>query len=646
MVRIKLTDPLNKVHEILESSAVQPTTPEVEPLALPTTEVSANGLASGLIAGFTEPQGTEMSMEMIQFDQLPMISVLKLENSSQASTETVPKVELVTEADPESKTPEPQVRKDQKKETSLEKTVTSATEKEPERWTLIPQTSPKPKEPVRTEAPPTGKRPSVMQPSIPGKPEPPRSPDPPSQHIPLDHSKTTPGLDSSVLNLEPDVLYFSNLCNDLAFNLWSAVNQGLSKSRSLAVSPFGMTSLLAMIFLGARGPTSNQMNDVLKLDDITTFNPHLIFQNVTDSVASRRNQGIANAVFVRELFADKLKVNKLMTFYKEQAQKFYDGIVAEVNFSFVSNAVKRRTNLLIRKQTGGRIREFVKDNNLVPLRSPLAAVSANVFQTDCSSGNATSEGRDGELYFAVAPTVKLRKLVPVPATLWKAGVLAGYETSLDATAIALGGLDKMVSVIFVIPGSQGGLATGDNLEKLEGRIVNGALHDGAWNKLLKVIIPRPGLELQVPKFSHKSIINSTAALKNMGLEDIFEKHANLRGINDIGKDLHLADVFQMNLFSTCGDENFLAGKHHEEVYPASSQRNARSEEITEENSTIGQEKTDTYYESEAERIARFTRQVDNEKPRLKLDRPFLYFVRHNPTGLILYMGRFNPRLIS
>lgn len=35
----------------------------------------------------------------------------------------------------------------------------------------------------------------------------------------------------------------------------------------------------------------------------------------------------------------------------------------------------------------------------------------------------------------------------------------------------------------------------------------------------------------------------------------------------------------------------------------------------------------------------------SEKPRLKLDRPFLYFVRHNPSGIILHMGRFNPRLL-
>lgn len=656
MVRIKLTDPVNKIHQTLESSPVQTSSPEIESLNLPTTEMAANGIGSGLIAGFNteQPQisetstesSTELTMQMIQFDQLPIVSVIQFENSTdkfiEASTvastslasmepkvgitdasvlnrtheieikdvvnkttgaELVEKTPVDTQMETnqstnatESKIHDLQIRKDQKKETSLEKPSvtnqitenTDVVNDSAEKWTLIPQPTSKLPEKIPEISKPS-KTPEISKPAktseiskptktqeiskpskisatsgsspmqsnnipVAGKietPLPPRSPDPPSQHISLDHSKTTPGLDSSIQNLEPDVQYFSNLCNDLAFNFWSAVNEGLSKSRSLAVSPFGMTSMLAMIFLGARGPTSNQMNDVLKLDDITTFNPHLIFQNVTDSVASRRINGlggVANAVFVRELFADKMKVNKLMTFYKEQAQKFYDGIVAEVNFSFVSNAVRRRTNLLVRKQTGGRIREFVKDNNLLPLRSPLAAVSANVFQTDCSSSNATSEGRDGELYFAVAPTIKLRKLVPVPATLWKAGVLAGYETSLDATAIALGGLDKMVSVIFVIPGSTGGSASGDNLDKLEARIVNGALHDGAWNKLLKVIIPRPGLELQVPKFSHKSIINATAALKTMGIEEIFEKHANLRGINDVGKDLHLADVFQVTIY--------------------------------------------------------------------------------------------------
>lgn len=363
--------------------------------------------------------------------------------------------------------------------------------------------------------------------------------------LPLDASQSAIGLDITIRHTSADIVNFAKLCNELAFNFWVATNKGLSTARSLALSPFGMTSLLAMIFLGARGPTSDQMNEVLGLDDVATFNPHLVFQNITDAVGLARGQGIANAAFVRELFADKMKVRKLMPFYKEQAQQFYEGLVTEVNFATISDLVRRRTNLLVRKQTGGRIKDFVKTNT-VPLRSPLAALSANVFQTDCNSSLTSSVGRDGELYFAVSPAVRQRKLVPVPATTWRSGVLAGYEPSIDATAIALGGSDKLVSTIFILPGQQGHTAPGDTLDRLEQRLIRSAFRDGAWNKLLKVLIPRHGLELQIPKFSHRSVVNATAALKRMGLDELFSGNADFKGINGIGHRLHLADVLQVD----------------------------------------------------------------------------------------------------
>ncbi|XP_011254197.2 bromodomain-containing protein DDB_G0280777 [Camponotus floridanus] len=482
--------------------------------------------------------------------------------------------------------------------------------------------------------------------------------------LPLwDASQSASGLDVTTKHTSADIINFARLCNELAFNFWVATNKGLSTARSLALSPFGMTSLLAMIFLGARGPTSDQMNEVLGLDDVATFNPHLVFQNITDTVSLARSQGIANAAFVRELFADKMKVRKLMPFYKEQAQQFYEGLVAEVNFATISDLVRRRTNLLVRKQTGGRIKDFVKTNT-VPLRSPLAALSANVFQTDCNSTLTSSIGRDGELYFAVSPAVRQRKLVPVPATTWRSGVLAGYEPSIDATAVALGGSDKLVSTIFVLPGQQGHTAPGDTLDRLEQRLVRSAFRDGAWNKLLKTLIPRNGLELQVPKFSHRSVVNATAALKRMGLDELFSGNADFKGINGVGHRLYLADVLQMNLFSTCGDENILNGRHHVETYPASPLRSIRRQmenidnfaNISEEDAsryggiTSSQENhMDSFYmdQSHMDRFYREKRQPSglSERPRLKLDRPFLYFVRHNPSGLILHMGRFNPRLL-
>ena len=43
------------------------------------------------------------------------------------------------------------------------------------------------------------------------------------------------------------------------------------------------------------------------------------------------------------------------------------------------------------------------------------------------------------------------------------------------------------------------------------------------------------------------------------------------------------------------------------------------------------------------RIRRQIESSGSEKPRMKMDKPFLYLVRHNLTGLILHIGRFNPK---
>ncbi|KAK2584372.1 hypothetical protein KPH14_006758 [Odynerus spinipes] len=489
-----------------------------------------------------------------------------------------------------------------------------------------------------------------------------------SERIPLDSPQSVNALDVSVTKTENDVVNFSKMCNNLAFEFWLAANKGLSTSRSLVLSPFGMTSLLAMVFLGARGTTSEQMNELLKLDDVATFNPHLVFQNVTDTVGLTRGQGITNAAFVRELFVDRAKVRKTLPFYKEQAQQFYEGLVAEVNFATIGDIVRRRTNLMIRKQTGGRIKDFIKANT-VPLRSPLAAVSANVFQTNCNSSFISSDGRDGELYFAVSPAIRQRKLIPVPAIVWRSNILAGYEPSLDATAVALGKVESLVTTVFVLPGQQGHVAPGDSLDRLERRLIASASRDSNWNRLLKVLLPRNSLELQIPKFTHRSVVNATAALRRMGFERLFTEQANLKGINGIGNHLHLSDILQINLFGTCGDEIPTNGRHHMETYPATPIRRSRQREQVSvdsdgmsshahrepnlldylemnapkfEETILMSNKTDKRRKRDVEDAKVMMR---SERPRLKLDRPFLYFVRHNPTGLILHMGRFNPRLL-
>lgn len=186
------------------------------------------------------------------------------------------------------------------------------------------------------------------------------------------------GLSASTVNLNSDLSEFAKLCNELAFKFWtSIVADGVSQSRSVIISPFALSSMLSMLFLGARGSTSNEMNDLLKLDDMITFNPHVVFRNISESIEQSKNSGLSTATFVRELFADRAK-GKLLPYFKEKAQQFYAAHVEEVNFNVINDVLRRRTNLLVRRHTAGKINEFLKTNNIW-VNEPLAAISANVF---------------------------------------------------------------------------------------------------------------------------------------------------------------------------------------------------------------------------------------------------------------------------
>jgi hypothetical protein len=78
------------------------------------------------------------------------------------------------------------------------------------------------------------------------------------------------------------------------------------------------------------------------------------------------------------MFYTQIK-GKLLDFYKERVQQFYDGHVEEVNFNTIGDLVRRRTNLLMKRQTHGRVPEYLRSSNIV-LRPPLAVFSANIFQ--------------------------------------------------------------------------------------------------------------------------------------------------------------------------------------------------------------------------------------------------------------------------
>lgn len=217
--------------------------------------------------------------------------------------------------------------------------------------------------------------------------------------------------------------------------------------------------------------------------------------------------------------------------------------------------------------------------------------------------------------------------------------------------MAFGG--DLQSTIFLMPGQQSSSVPGDNLERLEKVFMESATEH--WSRLLTTFMERPGLEVQIPRFSHRSLINTSYPLQQMGLKDLFVPNkADLRGMTEAKtKDLHLSDLMQINQFTTCGEDK-IGDQHHIEIYPSPALKRSHliSEPEEDTDEAVGKSSKSLYYDpiydsrymniplSLRPRQARLP-----ENPRLRFDRPFLYFVRHNPTGIILFIGRFNPRLL-
>lgn len=210
------------------------------------------------------------------------------------------------------------------------------------------------------------------------------------------------------------------------------------------------------ILQASRGRTSAEINDMLHLDDIVTFNPHAMLRNISESIDLKKDGNVYTSVFVRELLSDRSK-GKILPFFKEKVSQFYSGYVEEVNFSTVNDIIRRRTNLLMKRNSNGKVNEYLKSSN-VWVKPPLAGISANLFETDCSK--ASKVERDGEMFFQVLPAIRQRRLVPIPAVVWRTGFTAGYDPELDATAVAIGLSKNVVSTIFVMPGQQGHSAPG------------------------------------------------------------------------------------------------------------------------------------------------------------------------------------------
>ena len=99
---------------------------------------------------------------------------------------------------------------------------------------------------------------------------------------------------------------FIGINNNLGLDMFKASLKNEKHAReNLVFSSLSATTSLALVFLGARGVTSWEINELLRLDEMISFNPHLMYKSVTDDFESSDVHDFFSAC-VKTLVVDKV----------------------------------------------------------------------------------------------------------------------------------------------------------------------------------------------------------------------------------------------------------------------------------------------------------------------------------------------------
>ncbi|XP_037749180.1 serpin B6 [Chelonia mydas] len=364
-----------------------------------------------------------------------------------------------------------------------------------------------------------------------------------------------------------------------ALNLFKKLSEN-ANTQNLFFSPLSISSALSMVFLGAKGNTAAQMAKVLSLDE--TEDIHDGYQALISEINKPGTNyllRIANRLYGEKTF-------KFLATFIDSCQKFYHAELEQLDFSRAAEDSRKHINAWVEEKTEGKIQNLLAQS-IVDSMTRLVLVNAIYFK-----GNwETQFNKD----CTVERQFKINKneTKPVQMMFKKAKFNMSYMADFRTKILDLPYVDNETSMIILLPDEIQDNSTG--LEQLERELT--------YEKLIEWInaeMDYSEVEVFLPRFKLVQTYDLKPVLKSMGMADAFdERKVDLSGMS-ASNDLVLSEVVHKSFVEV-------------------------NEEGTE--------------------AAAATAVVSNFRcalivPRFTADHPFLFFIRHNKTGNILFYGRF------
>ena len=349
-----------------------------------------------------------------------------------------------------------------------------------------------------------------------------------------------------------------------------------AKKDNILFSPYSVTVVLTMLSEGARGETLTMMKKKMHLPEAETL--RVGYRDIIPLLRTneRFTLDTVNIAFV-------MKELQVLEEFQTCLQENYHAHMSSLDFTENEKAA-RTINDWVKTQTRDKITDLIPTDSLNAL-TRLVLVNAVYFKADWSAQFEKDRTVPGRFWVTETESKEVEMMS-----------MKGHEMDftrldqLDSTMVELPYKGNRIVMQLILPGKRTGVY---DLE----------------NKLTEVDLPSLfsqnkkdiKVDLRLPRFKLSHSLTLSDSLKQMGMEDMFNKDkADLSGITGENDDLYVSSVLQ---------------KVFVEVNEEGSEATAATE-LT---------------------IRRRCLPPPNQK--FNVDHPFLFIIRDRLTGMILFQGR-------
>jgi serpin B len=352
-----------------------------------------------------------------------------------------------------------------------------------------------------------------------------------------------------------------------------------SEDGNLFFSPSSIHTALAMTYAGARGNTGVQMARTLHYDKVEPILFHGTYGELISSIAPPKDKPLYELHTANALWLQRGE--PFLNSFLNINKTNYNAGLYEVDYVSNLEGSRNSINKWVEDQTKDKIKELIKPGVLDPL-SVLVLTNAVYFKGAWDSEFDEKLTEEGSFRVTTEQTVQ------VPMMNQTADFDYFQSEDLQAVRLPYAGMD--LSMVILLPKQVDGLAW------LEERLTTKNLK--AWLGEMG----RTKVKVSLPKFKTTSEFELKTTLQKMGMVEAFGRSADFSGING-RKDLLISNVVHQAYVDV-------------------------NEEGTEATAATGVVIGRTAF----------------VPPKIfKADRPFLFMIRHDKTGLILFLGRMaNP----